>query len=157
MNELSLHPPGAGWWSIFARLAEPDKHRESITSRPLLLNAPARRIDHARQRRLLISHPHAEAHWVRGQVAELDAEVAGALLPLFIRRLERTLAEWEASLWANRRTPWARGRCRWPPSPGPARLEAPAFGAGCTTACAWADASRCTAPSSAPAEAASGS
>jgi hypothetical protein len=28
------------WWTIFARLAEPDKHREAITARPLLLTAP---------------------------------------------------------------------------------------------------------------------
>ena len=29
------------WWSIFVRLAEPDRHREAITSRPLLLHAIA--------------------------------------------------------------------------------------------------------------------
>ena len=33
------------WWSLFARLAEPDKHSEAITTRPLLLHAPARQID----------------------------------------------------------------------------------------------------------------
>jgi hypothetical protein len=27
------------WWNIFVRLAEPDWHREAITSRPLLLRA----------------------------------------------------------------------------------------------------------------------
>ena len=46
------------WWNLFARLAEPDKHLEAITSRPLLLNAPARQITHGRQRRLVISHQH---------------------------------------------------------------------------------------------------
>jgi hypothetical protein len=40
----------------------------------------------------------ALAHWVRGQVLELDAEVAGALLPVLLRRLERTLKSWEDGL-----------------------------------------------------------
>ena len=31
------------WWNIFVRLAEPDRHREAITSRPLLLSAIAER------------------------------------------------------------------------------------------------------------------
>jgi hypothetical protein len=32
------------WWNIFARLAEPDRHMEAITSRPLLLHAIATRV-----------------------------------------------------------------------------------------------------------------
>src|SRR5271167_3346867 len=35
------------WWSIFVRLAEPDWHREAVTSRPLLLHAIAERVRHA--------------------------------------------------------------------------------------------------------------
>jgi hypothetical protein len=31
------------WWSLFVRLADPQHHREAITSRPLLLSAIARR------------------------------------------------------------------------------------------------------------------
>jgi hypothetical protein len=31
------------WWSLFARLADPERHREAITARPLLLSAVARR------------------------------------------------------------------------------------------------------------------
>jgi len=27
------------WWNLFVRLADPDRHREAITSRPLLLQA----------------------------------------------------------------------------------------------------------------------
>jgi hypothetical protein len=27
------------WWSLFVRLADPEHHRETITSRPLLLSA----------------------------------------------------------------------------------------------------------------------
>ena len=37
-------------------------------------------------------------HWVRCQVSALDAEVAGALLPVLIKRLERTLKDWEDAL-----------------------------------------------------------
>ncbi|NBC47653.1 MAG: hypothetical protein GVY22_06635 [Gammaproteobacteria bacterium] len=51
----------SNWWNLFARLAEPDKHLEAITSRPLLLNALAREVNHGRQRRLIITHTHAEA------------------------------------------------------------------------------------------------
>ena len=40
----------------------------------------------------------ALAHWVRVQVSALDAEVAGALLPVLLRRLERTLKTWEDRL-----------------------------------------------------------
>jgi hypothetical protein len=37
------------WWNIFVRLAEPDRHMEAITSRPLLLHAIAARVRYARQ------------------------------------------------------------------------------------------------------------
>jgi hypothetical protein len=46
----------------------------------LLLNAPARRIDHARQRRLLISHQHAEANWVERASRNLAALLHGLRL-----------------------------------------------------------------------------
>jgi hypothetical protein len=37
------------WWNLFARLADPNHHREAITSRPLLLTAIGRRTKHAEQ------------------------------------------------------------------------------------------------------------
>jgi len=49
------------WWNIFVRLAEPDRHMEAITSRPLLLHAIATRIRHARQTALKIASSHAKA------------------------------------------------------------------------------------------------
>jgi hypothetical protein len=52
------------WWSLFVRLADPNKHTESLTSRPLLLHAPARLTRHSGQTRVTISHSHAEAEWV---------------------------------------------------------------------------------------------
>jgi hypothetical protein len=44
------------WWNIFTRLAEPDRHREAISSRPLLLlHAIAERARHARQTTIKIA------------------------------------------------------------------------------------------------------
>jgi hypothetical protein len=52
------------WWSLFVRLAEPGKHLEAITSRPLLLTAIAERTRHARQTTLKVASSHAKAGWV---------------------------------------------------------------------------------------------
>jgi len=49
------------WWNIFARLAEPDRHMEAITSRPLLLHAIATRVRHARQTTITIASSHAKS------------------------------------------------------------------------------------------------
>lgn len=69
--------PVCNWRSIFARpgrdRAEPDKHREAIASRPLLLDAPARQSEHARQRHLAIGRVHAEAAWVERAYRKLAA------------------------------------------------------------------------------------
>lgn len=46
------------WWSLFARLADPDHHREAITSRPLLLHGVARQTRHAGQTRLTVTSSH---------------------------------------------------------------------------------------------------
>lgn len=49
------------WWNIFVRLAEPDRHMEAITSRPLLLHAIATRVRHARQTTITVASSHAKA------------------------------------------------------------------------------------------------
>lgn len=46
------------WWNIFVRLAEPDKHLEAITSRPLLLHAVGKQVSHAGQKIISISSMH---------------------------------------------------------------------------------------------------
>ena len=51
------------WWNIFVRLAEPDKHLEAITSRPLLLAGIAERTRHGRQTTLRIASTHGHARW----------------------------------------------------------------------------------------------
>ena len=53
------------WWNLFVRLAEPDKHLEAITSRPLLLSALGERIRHGRQTTLRVTSTHGQAGWAR--------------------------------------------------------------------------------------------
>ena len=52
------------WWSLFARLADPDHHREAITSRPLLLHGVARQTRHAGQTRLTVTSCHGRRQHV---------------------------------------------------------------------------------------------
>ena len=61
------------WWSLFVRLADPDRHTESITSRPLLLYAPAKQTRHGGQTRVSISHAHADARWVQSACRAIAA------------------------------------------------------------------------------------
>ena len=51
------------WWNLFVRLAEPNRHLEAITNRPLLLSAIAERTRHARQTTLTVASSHAQAEW----------------------------------------------------------------------------------------------
>lgn len=53
------------WWSLFTRLAIPNRHTEAITSRPLLLNGVARQTTHSNQVTLTITSMHAHAPAVR--------------------------------------------------------------------------------------------
>jgi hypothetical protein len=69
------------WWSLFVRLADPNQHTEPITSRPLLLTAPARLTRHGGQTPPTISHPHAEAAWVESPCRDIAA---------FFKTLRRT-------------------------------------------------------------------
>jgi hypothetical protein len=55
----------ANWWNLFARLADPDHHREAITSRPLLLTAIGRQTQHAGRTTLRVSSPHGRHRWAR--------------------------------------------------------------------------------------------
>jgi hypothetical protein len=53
------------WWNLFVRLADPDHHREAITSRPLLLTAIGRQTQHAGRTTLHVSSPHGRHGWAR--------------------------------------------------------------------------------------------
>lgn len=48
------------WWNLFTRLAEPDRHREAITSRPLLLEAIGRQTSHAGRTTVTITSSHGD-------------------------------------------------------------------------------------------------
>lgn len=60
------------WWSLFVRLARPDKHHEAITSRPLLLHGVARQTRHAGQTTLTITSHHAKTATVQVALQALN-------------------------------------------------------------------------------------
>src|SRR5215468_4896934 len=53
------------WWNLFVRLADPNHHREAITSRPLLLHAIGRRTSHAGRTTVTITSSHGDHHRAR--------------------------------------------------------------------------------------------
>lgn len=53
------------WWSLFTRLAIPNRHTEATTSRPLLLHGIARQTTHGNQTTLTITSNHGQAQPIR--------------------------------------------------------------------------------------------
>jgi hypothetical protein len=53
------------WWSLFTRLAIPEKHAEAITSRPPLLNAVGKQTTHGGQTTVTVTSMHAKAPQMR--------------------------------------------------------------------------------------------
>jgi hypothetical protein len=53
------------WWNVFTRLAQPDRHLEAITSRPLLLEAVGRLVATGRRKILHLTSTHAMADRIR--------------------------------------------------------------------------------------------
>lgn len=53
------------WWSLFVRLAYPEKHYEAITSRPLLLSSVGRLTKTGRQQKMVITSSHSETKRVQ--------------------------------------------------------------------------------------------
>ena len=60
------------WWNLFVRLAQPKKHAEAITSRPLLLHGVARQTKHAGQTTLTITSSHARSQAVQSALRALS-------------------------------------------------------------------------------------
>ena len=83
------------WWNIFVRLAEPDFHREAITSRPLFLTAIATRTRHARQTTIRVTSSHAKAEPAARALAAVAAFLRG--LAKNAEQLTR-LQKWRAIL-----------------------------------------------------------
>ena len=69
------------WWTLFTRLAIPNRHTEAMTSRPLLLNGVARQTTHANQATLTITSMHAQAPAVRRALEAVSS---------FLQRIRRT-------------------------------------------------------------------
>jgi len=66
------------WWTLYVRLADPDHHREALTTRSLLLNAVARQTRHAGQTRLRVTSSHGRREYVTAalqSIAKFFAEL----------------------------------------------------------------------------------
>lgn len=59
------------WWTLFVRLAQPHKHFEAISSRPLLLHGVATQTQHAGQKRLTITSTHAKQAVIQAVLTSL--------------------------------------------------------------------------------------
>jgi hypothetical protein len=59
------------WWNLFVRLADGDRHREAITSRPLLLQAIGRQTSHAGRTTLTITSSHGEHNRARAALTRI--------------------------------------------------------------------------------------
>ena len=77
------------WWSLFVRLAIPERHAEAVTSRPLLLEAVAKQTVHGGQRQLTITSRH-------GQVEKLQRVLAAIHSLLGWFRASAEQLEWQA-------------------------------------------------------------
>ena len=61
------------WWSLFVRLAIPEKHAEAITSRPLLLNAVGKQTTHGGQTTVTVTSLHAKARTMRSTLQAVSS------------------------------------------------------------------------------------
>jgi Transposase DDE domain group 1 len=59
------------WWSLYARLVNPDKHHEAVTSRPLMLQSIGRKTTHAGQTTVTVTSTHAKAPVIQAAMQEL--------------------------------------------------------------------------------------
>ena len=61
------------WWSLFTRFADPNRRREAITSRPLLLYGVGRRTTHAGQTSIIVTPNHAKYALVQEMMNKLKS------------------------------------------------------------------------------------
>lgn len=61
------------WWTLFVRLIEPNSHLEAITSRPLLLHAVGKQIQHAGQTIIQVNSSHGKFKQVQSALTDLSA------------------------------------------------------------------------------------
>lgn len=58
----------ANLWNVFVRLADPDAHREPVTSRPAFLNIIGRIVMNGGRRVIHLTSTHAEADAIRASL-----------------------------------------------------------------------------------------
>ena len=98
------------WWSLFVRCAEPNRPREAITSRPLLLSAIGRLTQSGNQLRVILTSTHEEAAKVQRILTQLSAFLSGLVNTAeqldFGKRWER--------IWIRILTPFLQPRAALP-------------------------------------------
>jgi hypothetical protein len=57
------------WWTLFVRWIDPDKHREGITSRPLMLYGVARQVVHGSKTTLKLTHMHGKGNKIHRHIS----------------------------------------------------------------------------------------
>lgn len=92
------------WWNLFVRCAEPERPREALTSRPLLLCAVGRVIESGRQITLRLTSTHAEAARAQRLLTGVSLFLSGLL-----NTAEQLTASqrWER-IWERILRPWLR-------------------------------------------------
>ena len=94
------------------RLAEPDHHREAITSRPLLLHGVARQTRHAGQTRLTVTSSHGR----RDRVVQALRAIAAFFTDLWQTAEQLTLSERWSRILSHALRKYLHGRqLRSPP------------------------------------------
>jgi hypothetical protein len=92
------------WWNLFVRCAEPERPREAVTSRPLLLCAVGRVIASGRQITLRLTSTHAEA----ARAQRLLTGVSLFLSGLLNTAEQLTANQRWARIWERILRPWLR-------------------------------------------------
>lgn len=90
------------WWSLFVACAEPDRGREAITSRPLLLSAVGRLMESGRQLMIRLTSTHGNAPQAQALLTGLSVYLSG------LRNTAEQLSAqecWER-IWARILAPW---------------------------------------------------
>jgi hypothetical protein len=99
------------WWTLYVRLADPDHHREALTTRSLLLNAVARQTRHAGQTRLRVTSSHGRREHVKAALQS----IAGFFAVLKKTAEQLTDAERWACILSQALRKYLRGRKLRPP------------------------------------------
>lgn len=92
------------WWNLFVRCAEPERPREAVTSRPLLLCAVGRVLESGRQLTLRLTSTHGEAARAQRVLTEVSLFLSGLLNTA--EQLSAA-ARWER-IWDRILGPWLR-------------------------------------------------